>query len=116
LIFGFYQFYPIIQKMNNTTMMMNATVVTGEVNQIAFLFMGGLLILIPVLCGICCFMSVVNKYIYNYGEYTDNAIDDTEKQSKIRGIYESLFGSISSPKLTKIIVVTIAFENQNPIP
>jgi len=101
--------------MNNTTMT-NVTVVTGEVNQIAFLFMGGLLISIPVLCCICCFMSVVNKYIYNYGEYTNNAIDDTEKQSKIRGIYESLFGSISSPKLTKIIVVTIAFENQTPIP
>lgn len=98
-------------------MITNATVVTGDINQIAFLFMGGLLISIPVLCCICCFMSVVNKYIYNYGEYTDNAIDNTEKQSKIRGIYESLFGSISSPKLTKIIVITIAIdlENQNGV-
>ena len=103
--------------MNNTTMMTNATVVTADINQIAFLFMSGLLISIPVLCCICCFMSIVNKYIYNYGEYTDNAIDDTEKQSKIRGIYESLFGSISSPKLTKIIVITIAIdlENQNGV-
>ncbi len=97
-------------------MMTNATVVTGDINQIAFLFMGGLLISIPVLCCICCFMSVVNKYIYNYGEYTDNAIDDTEKQLKCRGCYDSLFGSILSPKLTKIIVVTVAFENQTPTP
>lgn len=103
-------------NMNNTTMMANATVVTGDINQIAYLFMGGLLISIPVLCCICCFMSVVNRYIYNYGDYTDNSIDETEKQSKFRGIYESLFGSISSPKLTKIIVVTIAFESQTPIP
>lgn len=102
-------------NMNNTTMMANVTT-TNDVNSIAIIFMGGLLISVPVLCCISCFMSVVNRYIYDYGDYTDNSIDETEKQSKFRGIYESLFGSISSPKLTKIIVVTIAFENENSIP
>jgi hypothetical protein len=61
-------------------------------------------------------MSVVNRYIYDYGDYTENTMDNTEKQSKFRSFYESLFGSISSPKLTKIIVATIAFENENSIP
>lgn len=94
--------------MNNTT--------TNEVQSVPLILMGGLFISVPVLCCICCFMSVVNRYIYNYGEYTENAIDDTEKQSMCRGCYETLFGSILSPKLTKIIVVTIAFENQSPTP
>lgn len=101
--------------MNNATMTMNTTMV-NEVNSIPLILMGGLLISVPLLCCLCCLMSIIHKYVYEYGEYTDNSIDDTEKQLKCRGCYESLFGSILSPKLTKIIVVTVAFENQSPNP
>lgn len=96
--------------MNNTT---NATLISSESisNMIPVIIITGLLLSVPVYCCIYFCTGVIHRYIYNYGEYTENSIDDTEKQLKCRGCYESLFGSILSPKLTKIIVVTIAFEN-----
>lgn len=103
--------------MNNSTIivMTNATTI-NESSLILFYIMGSLLLIVPTITCICCSIGLINKYIYDYGEYTENSIDNTNKELKFRGIYESLFGSISSPKLTKIIVVTIcSYEPDNSV-
>lgn len=99
----------------SVNMTMNVTTTsTNDISLIPFILMGGLLISVPALCCICCFMNVIIRYIYNYGQYTENSIDNTDNQLKLRSIYESLFGSIASPKLTKIIVVVFDYETSNP--
>lgn len=106
--------------MNNSSNMLvtNVTMISNEniTNMIPMMIISGLLMSIPAYCCIVCFIRIMNKYIYDYGEYTDNSIDNSTNQSKFRGIYETLFGSISSPKLAKIIVVTIcSYETDNSI-
>lgn len=101
--------------MNNTT---NTTLISGEVisNMIPIMLITGLLMSVPAYICIVFFIRIINKYIYDYGEYTENSIDESNIQSKFRSVYENLFGSISSPKLTKIIVITIcSYEANNSI-
>lgn len=107
-------------NMNNSSIVLitNDTMVSKEsiTNMIPIMLITGLLMSVPVYCCIVCFIRIINKYIYDYGEYTENSINESNIQLKFRSVYENLFGSISSPKLTKIIVVTIcSYEANNSI-
>ena len=68
------------------------------------IIMAILLSSVPLCWCLCCFISLINYYLNLYGSYADNLIDNNGIQHKFRILFDCLFGSTTSPSLTKVII------------
>jgi len=73
---------------------------------------GALLLSAPTLACFCCMMPFICEYIKYYRRNIQNSMDNSNNQTKFRGVIDCVFGSTSTPMLTKVIVVSLC--NPNP--
>ena len=71
------------------------------------IIMVGLLASIPLCWCLCYLMKYILRYINSYGTFTNIISNTSNRQFKVKILYECLFGSITSPKLTEIIIYPI---------
>jgi len=68
------------------------------------IIMVGLLASIPLCWCLCYLMKYILRYINSYGTFTNIISNTSNRQFKLRVIFDCLFSSIASPKLTEIII------------
>lgn len=65
---------------------------------------------------ICCYCILYcNRYLYAYGEFVENNNINNTQASRCKTIYETCFGTVAPPHLTKIIVVSLVNIKNSPI-
>lgn len=68
------------------------------------IIMVGLLSSVPLCWCLCYLIRYILRYLNSYGRFTNIISNTSNRQFKVRVIFDCLFGSIASPKLTEIII------------
>jgi len=65
---------------------------------------------------ICCYCILFcRRYLYTYGEFVENNNINNNQASKYKYLYETCFGIVAPPRLTKVIIVSIVNIKNSPI-
>ena len=70
---------------------------------------------IPVIYCCCYLILFCKRYLYTYGEFVENNNINNHQASRCKSLYETCFGSVASPHLTKVIIVSLVNIKNSPI-
>ncbi len=91
--------------MNNNLTLTNGDSSLNIGTYILFTIMGLLLLSLPLYCCLCYLLRYIIFYLNSYSTFTNIMLNNNNnRQNKLKFIYDCLFSSVASPKLTEIII------------
>lgn len=72
---------------------------------------------IPLIYCCCCFILFCNRYLYMYGNFANNNINNINNNQgfNFKYLYETCFGTVAPPRLTNVIIVSLVNIKNSPI-
>jgi len=70
---------------------------------------------VPFIYCCCYYMLFWRRYLYAYGEFIENNNINNNQAFKCKSLYETCFGTVAPPRLTKVIVVSLVNIKNSPI-